>query len=230
MDNNYHILLIEDEKVMHMLFSKYIKELGITYDFTMVSSFAEAKEVLDKKNIDVVVSDFLLGDGTAFDVLELVPDIPVIVVTGMGDEQLAVTALKRGAYDYIAKGSVENFFRHLFATVENAINFGKTEKQLKLFLDIAGVIIMAVTREQRVSFINKKGCVILGYEKKAIVGSNWIDKVVPEQHKEKLKSDFQKLFLDNSEPEGQFEMSILTCDGNRKGNFMALHTVEEQKR
>ena len=52
---------------------------------------------------------------------------------------------------------------------------------------------MVIDANQRISLINKKGCEILGYEEKEIIGKNWFDTFIPEGIREELKANFRKL-------------------------------------
>ncbi|NIT57185.1 MAG: hybrid sensor histidine kinase/response regulator, partial [Aliifodinibius sp.] len=65
-----------------------------SYNYTIADSVAEAKKVLNSEEFDIIITDYSLGDGTAFDILELIIDTPIIITTGAGDEEIAVKALK----------------------------------------------------------------------------------------------------------------------------------------
>ena len=47
------------------------------------------------------------------------------------------------------------------------------------YLDVAGVIMLVIGADQRVSLINRKGCELLGGEEQDIVGKNWFDSFIP---------------------------------------------------
>ncbi len=74
------------------------------------TSIAEATEVLAGDTTDLVVSDYNLGDGTAMDILPLVMKaeeiLPVIVISGEGNENVVADVLRAGASGYIPKGSL----------------------------------------------------------------------------------------------------------------------------
>src|SRR5689334_22237785 len=67
----------------------------------------EAFEALRNQDFDLVITDLRLPDGDGFEVLletkRLSPTTPVAVVTGYGNEQIAVDAIKKGAQDYLTK-------------------------------------------------------------------------------------------------------------------------------
>lgn len=81
---------------------------------------------------DVVLLDYRLPGENAFDVLKTIRlerklDLPVVLVTGQGDEEIAAQALRLGAADYIVKNS--NYLHRLPALVESAYNSARAERE-----------------------------------------------------------------------------------------------------
>jgi DNA-binding NtrC family response regulator len=95
--------LVDDEGAMRFALSEVMEQNGI--DVVEAASTEEALSHVD--GVDVVVTDFAMPGRNGLDLLEEVRKLnarlPVIMITAHGSEQLAVQALKRGAYDYIAK-------------------------------------------------------------------------------------------------------------------------------
>jgi PAS domain S-box-containing protein len=172
----YRILLVEDERLDQMVFRKFISDAGLSYDCTIVGSVAEAQDVLGRSApFDVVVSDYLLGDGTAFDVLDLVTDAPVILVTGAGGEETAVRAWKAGAYDYLVKDAHGDYLNTLTITVENAIEYKRTQKELELLS--AAIMstedcIYITDMQGKIIFVNSAFCRTYGYRREQILGTD----------------------------------------------------------
>ncbi len=97
------ILVVEDEaEVRAFIRDAFVKE----YNVLEASRCSEAQEQFTK-TIDLLLLDYLLPDGDGFEVLrkarELKPQLPVIMITGHGTEDLAIRALKAGVTDYIKK-------------------------------------------------------------------------------------------------------------------------------
>ncbi len=128
------ILVIEDDKIDQMAFRRFVEANDIPYDYTIASSVSEAKTILDSREFDVVIADYLLGDGTAFDIFDLKMYAPIIVVTGSGDEEIAVKAMKAGAYDYMIKDPEHNYLKVLPATVESALRLRRAEEDRERLL------------------------------------------------------------------------------------------------
>lgn len=130
-NTEYKVLLIEDDKLDQMAFERLIAEQELAYDYKIANSFTQAKSILNSERFDVVISDYSLGDGTAFDVFNLTGDMPVIFATGAGDEEIAIKAMKAGAYDYMIKDVDCNYLKVLPQVVEQAITHKKTKDALK---------------------------------------------------------------------------------------------------
>ncbi len=123
------LLLIEDDAVDQMAFKRLVAGGGLSSDYEIAGSVAQARDILTRNTPDVIVSDYLLGDGTAFDILGLHIDCPVIITTGAGDEEVAVKAMKAGAYDYLIKDAAQNYLKILPVTIEKAIRQKRNEER-----------------------------------------------------------------------------------------------------
>jgi PAS domain S-box-containing protein len=99
----------------------------------------------------------------------------------------------------------------------------RAEKELILerniaqeYLDIAGVFLVGINADQEVTFINKKGCEILGYKKHEVIGRNWFDTFIPSEIKENVRDAFKKLISAKIEPVKFFENAVLTSNGTER--------------
>jgi PAS domain S-box-containing protein len=84
------------------------------------------------------------------------------------------------------------------------------------YLDIAGVMIVAIDSNQEIILINKKGCEILGYNLNEIIGKNWFDNFLAKQDRNSVKEVFDKLMLGEIEPVEYYENSVLTKKGQER--------------
>jgi DNA-binding NtrC family response regulator len=109
--NHVQLLLIEDDLTDQMSFERFVKREKLPYDYQIAGSVAEAIEVLQARKFDLVLADHALGDGTAFDLFPHIPvATPVVFVTGSGDEDIAVKAMKKGCGGLFS----QRFKRRLF--------------------------------------------------------------------------------------------------------------------
>jgi PAS domain S-box-containing protein len=127
----FKILLIEDDRVDQMAFEQFLKDEKLLFDYAVASSVSEAQSILACEDFDAIVSDYSLGDGTVLDILELTRDVPIIVVTGSGDEEVATKAWRRGAYDYFIKDIERNYLKVIPKTIKNAVEHKKLQEALE---------------------------------------------------------------------------------------------------
>ena len=130
METRIKLLFIEDDQVDQMAFERFVGRENLPYDYTIAASAAEAKKYLSAEKFDLVLCDYLLGDGTALDLLETIEETPTIIITGSGDEQVAVEAMKAGAVDYLIKDPQSNYLVTLPSTVESAIERKRDQDEL----------------------------------------------------------------------------------------------------
>lgn len=105
-DNNpISVLLVDDEKGYLNVLSNRLSKRSITA--TKAFSGTEAIQVLRKKDFDVVVLDLKMEDMDGIEVLKvikrMVPDLPVIILTGHGSQTAAKEGVAFGAFDYLTK-------------------------------------------------------------------------------------------------------------------------------
>ena len=81
----YRVLLIEDDKIAQTAFKRLVNEENLPYDYTMAGSASEAATIIENNKFDIVIVDYLLGDGTAFDLFYSIKDTPIIFATGAGN-------------------------------------------------------------------------------------------------------------------------------------------------
>jgi len=131
--NDCRVLLIEDDMIDQLAFTRLVKEENLAYDCTLTGTVSEAISILKSKEFDVIITDYLLRDGTAFDILDSVRDTPIIFATGAGNEKLAVKAMKAGAYDYLIKNPERSYLAVLPMIIENAVNHANMQKEVRKY-------------------------------------------------------------------------------------------------
>ena len=99
------VLVIDDDKDICLLMHRFLSKNGYEVE-TAISGAAGIKKI-PEFNPDLVLTDFKLGDMDGTEVLkkskELLPAVPVIVITGYSDIKVAINVMKMGAFDYVTK-------------------------------------------------------------------------------------------------------------------------------
>ncbi|MBF0288145.1 MAG: PAS domain S-box protein [SAR324 cluster bacterium] len=109
-DDRQHILLVEDEEAHVELVEMAFEDYGDRFSLAVVKTVQGALDYLTSTLPYLVITDFLLPDGKGIELVAIMkskhPDIPVVMMTSHGDEQVAVDAMKAGAMDYLVKSEV----------------------------------------------------------------------------------------------------------------------------
>lgn len=151
------LLFVDDDTIDRMAFKRFVKANNLPYEYETADSVDSAVVALGHNEFDVVVTDFNLGDGTAFDLFEYMNGVPFIVVTGLGDQEVAVKAMKQGAYDYLIKDTNGKHLQTLPITVENALKRKNAEKELEQYKQHLEELVYIRTRElQKEITVRKK--------------------------------------------------------------------------
>jgi DNA-binding NtrC family response regulator len=115
------ILIVDDDKVTRRTLSMALED---DYTTTTAGSGTEALAILDKEEIDLVLSDLDMPGMTGLQLLERINHLgsppPVIFITGQGTIETAVQAMKLGAYDYVSKPvNLDRLMLLITKTLEN---------------------------------------------------------------------------------------------------------------
>lgn len=99
------LLLVDDEAVIHQSVGRFLEKLG--YEVLHALSGEEGLEMLAEQGADLVISDIRLpgldGIGLLREMERRGLDTEVVLITGHGDLEVAVEALRRGAFDFFSK-------------------------------------------------------------------------------------------------------------------------------
>jgi putative nucleotidyltransferase with HDIG domain len=99
------VLIVDDDHLVRDALRFALEDAG--YDVWAVAHGADALAVLESQAVDIVLSDIFMPGMNGFELLKQIrqrrPDVPVILVTGFGNIEMARQALKEGATDFITK-------------------------------------------------------------------------------------------------------------------------------
>jgi PAS domain S-box-containing protein len=167
------ILLVEDDEVDRMAFERFVSREALPYECSVAGSVAGARERLASGEFDIILLDYLLGDGTAFDIIEEKLEAPVIVITGANQIDLAVSAMKAGAYDFLVKDQQRDYLRVLPLAVQGAIKRREAEETSRVLshaLMSASDSVFITDLEGRVTFLNSAAADTYGYAPDELLG------------------------------------------------------------
>jgi PAS domain S-box-containing protein len=97
------------------------------------------------------------------------------------------------------------------------------QEKAQKYLDIAGVMMLALDQDGNISLINQRGCEILGYSNDEILGRNWINTFIPESIRDEMQGVHQKLMHGDVESLLYYENPVLTRNGEQR--MIAWHNT-----
>ena len=102
-------------------------------------------------------------------------------------------------------------------------NLKQSEQQLRteydraqMYLDIAGVMLVALNREGNITLINKKGAELLGYEEKELFGKHWFTLAIPVHKRARVEQVFQQILAGDAQSAEYVETLVLTKQGEER--------------
>lgn len=117
------ILIIEDEAAIRRVLAKILAEENDTYQVEDAEDGSIGLEKIKNNDYDLVLCDIKMPKMDGVEVLEAVkkikPEIPMVMISGHGDMETAINAMRLGAFDYISKPPDLN---RLLNTVRNALD------------------------------------------------------------------------------------------------------------
>lgn len=135
------ILVIDDSPEDQVTYKRFLKHAFPKTDFTIASTGYEGVNYIKTARFDCVLLDYNLPDINGVDFLNLINEqpnalIPIIILTGQGNESVAVEVLKLGATDYlikseIAEGMLRQAILNAIAKVDLARQLKRQEEQIK---------------------------------------------------------------------------------------------------
>jgi DNA-binding NtrC family response regulator len=130
MQSQHRILIVDDEKNMRFLLREALSKEG--HEVVTAETGMEAISMLGKDNYDCVLLDVRMpkmdGLETLEELLRINPEIPVILMTAYGTKEVAMEAIRKGAYDYFTKPFDIDEMR---IVVKRALEKQKLEEEIK---------------------------------------------------------------------------------------------------
>ena len=110
-EHTLRVLLVDDDEIDRLLVQRSLEQAQSPVSVTEAENAKISVELLKDRRFDCVLLDFSLGDAWGLEVLKEykkhdLNDTPVVMLTGLEDENLAMECLKQGAQDYLIKSEV----------------------------------------------------------------------------------------------------------------------------
>jgi len=187
-ERDIKVLLIEDNQDdAELLQKKLAKSVNGHFTVTPAKCLKDGLEKLSANSQDLILSDLGLPDSHGLDtvtqVLQMAPDIPLVVLSGYDDESVAIKAVQLGAQDYMVKGQMDGtqMERSLFYAIErfrlqreleqHTEEISKIQANLLKILDKNADAIIVVSKDKQILFINPAAESLFKCQKKALLNT-----------------------------------------------------------
>ncbi|MCD6584637.1 MAG: response regulator [Desulfobacteraceae bacterium] len=222
--NNIRILLIENNSVDARLMAEMLSETRqVQIDLYTADCLKKGLEVLIENSFDLLLMDLNLPDSAGLKSFEKVkqnfPVLPIVIMTGLDDEEISVKAMSLGAQDYIIKGNIGA--SGMERVIRYAVERKRCEAALHSSLTFLETLINTIPnpmsyRDNTGKFL---GCndafakQILGLEKGEIMGRTLFD--FPDKIPNDMAKHYQQQDVDLLEKGGvrSYEAELKCADG-----------------
>jgi len=173
------VLHVDDDPQVGELVEVYLERINDDFDVVTKTSAVAALDFLRTEQVDCIVSDYDMPNTDGLEFLELVreqhQDIPFILFTGKGSEEIASEAIASGVTDYMQKGGRSDTYDVLANRIENAVEQHRTEQRFWNALswyqrlveqELAGVCII---QDGTFVYVNQKLADIFGYDQRELI-------------------------------------------------------------
>jgi PAS domain S-box-containing protein len=202
MNPHLRVLIVEDSEDDTLLLLRELRRGGYTLDYIRVDIPVDMQEALERQPWDIVIADYSLPSFSAPEALKLLQsqklDLPFIIVSGTIGEDIAVTAMKAGAHDYLIKGNLTRLVpaverelreakeRQKLLNAEQALQ--ESEDRFETLCTSAPLAIFQTDAQGRCTYINPLWHSISGVSEEESLGYGWISAVHPDDRQEALES------------------------------------------
>ncbi|RQD81385.1 MAG: PAS domain S-box protein, partial [Methanocalculus sp. MSAO_Arc1] len=230
-DTSISLLYVDDEPALLEIARLYL-EKSDQFSVTTCESATDALNLLSTTSFDAIISDYQMPemDGIRFltRLRENGVDIPFIIFTGKGREEVVIQALNEGADFYLQKGGDPKAqFAELVNKVRYAVSKRRSEEALReseeryrTVVEVQDEFICRFLPDGTHIFANDAYCRYFGFDCNGIVGRKFLPPIHPED-REKVSRLYGSLTPD--QPSGSMKQRILGQDG--RVLWQRLHTT-----
>jgi PAS domain S-box-containing protein len=177
---NIHILHVDDEPDFAELTAEFLKQEDDIFTITTATSAREGLTHLSNGEFDCIVSDYDMTGQNGIEFLgsvrERAPNLPFVLFTGKGSEEVAGEAISAGVTDYLQKNSGSDQYTVLANRLRNAVQRHRAEKDRKRqhkAIEAVQEGISILNEGGEYVYVNQAYADMYGYDPNEINGEDW---------------------------------------------------------
>jgi PAS domain S-box-containing protein len=172
------------------------------YGVETAGTLSDAAKCLSNRTYDIVLLDLNLPDSRGIDTVQGVreanPDVSIVVLTGLDDEETGLEAIRKGAEDYLVKG---NSLEHvLVRTIRYSLErrcvrqrLRETENRFRSVVRTAGSAILVLSPEYKILEWNEQAKDLYGWERQEVLNKDYLQLFIPAKDWSTVAADMQKV-------------------------------------
>lgn len=222
-EDQINILHVEDEPDIAELTKSFLEQESESFEVRTETEPETAVQIVNDEQFDCIVSDYNMPGMNGIDLLQEIrsdhPDLPFILYTGRGSEEIASEAISAGVTDYLQKGSGTDHYVVLANRIENAVDKYRTQREIqettefyRTVLEHSSDYVMIVDDMGKVSYISPAIERVLGYTPEEVKQMDAFEFVHPDDISKATASLQQN--IENPGVESTVEFRAQHADGS----------------
>lgn len=219
MERGIRVLHVDDQPDVAKLVARYLEREDDRIEVQIETSVAAALECLSEDPVDCIVSDYDMPGRNGIDFLEEVretyEDLPFILHTGKGSEEVASDAIGAGVTDYLQKGAGTERYELLANRVINSVKRHRQKRDLTRYGTIvtaAGDGVYTLNPEGQFTTVNDYVIEQTGYAREELLGSH-VSLLLPDSGIERGRQIVEELLENPDKRVGSHETTVTTAAG-----------------
>ncbi len=219
-DSKFRILIVDDDEDDYFIISGYIIELhGPKFEIDWCYNYADARDRIEKHAYSLYLIDYHLGAKTGLDLIKDAVshgwEQPFILLTGKGNHQIDLEAMKSGAMDYLIKGELDT--EKLGRSIRYAIERDKSiralranEKKYRSIFELSTDAIFLADSNLYFKDLNPATEALFDQPRESLIQKSFLDFVTPEERTKLMEELAAKDAVVNR------EVLLTTSSGEKK--------------
>lgn len=218
------VLHVDDDPNFADLTASFLDNAETAFDVASSTDPTDALELFREAEFDCVVSDYdmpgLSGLELLAEIRDIDPDVPFVLFTGKGSEEIASRAISSGVTDYLQKSIGTDQYTVLANRIENAVEthrsqeaLAASQERLSRFIEQSPLGTIEYDETFTIVRVNEAAGEITGYEPEELVGGTWLP-IVPEDERRHVAEVERQLLQDRGGYRSVNE--IVTKGGERR--------------